>query len=41
MGFQRLVLPKRNEKAVPKEYRQKIELVGCELIEEAIHAIVH
>lgn len=40
MGFQRCILPKRNLKGLSKELMQKIELIGIDLVEEAIHALV-
>lgn len=40
MGFRRCVLPKRNIKGLSQEITGKIELLGIELVEEAIHALI-
>jgi DNA repair protein RadA/Sms len=40
MGFRRCILPKRNLKGLSKELTQKMELIGIDFVEEAIHALV-
>lgn len=36
MGFKTCVLPKRNLKGIPEELRQKIQLKGVEIVDEAV-----
>lgn len=40
MGFKKAVLPKRNLKGISKEIQQKIELIGVDLVEEAVEAVI-
>lgn len=40
LGFSRLVLPQKNIEGVSKEIRSKIELIGVDFVEEAIHALI-
>lgn len=40
MGFKRCVLPKRNLKGISKELQQKIHLIGVEMVEEAVEAVI-
>lgn len=40
MGFRKCLLPKRNAKGIAAEITEKIQLVGVELVEEAIHALI-
>jgi len=39
MGFKRCILPKRNCKGLASNYAEKIQLVGVDLVDEAIRAI--
>ncbi len=39
MGFQRCILPKRNQKGISEELRKKISLYGVDLVEEAVDAV--
>ena len=41
MGFKQCLLPKRNLKGLSQLYLQKIELIGIEVVEEAVHALIH
>jgi DNA repair protein RadA/Sms len=41
MGFKKCLLPKRNLKGISQELFQKITLQGIELVEEAIHDLIH
>jgi DNA repair protein RadA/Sms len=38
LGFERAIIPKKNYRGIPKEYAEKIKLIGVEFIEEAIDA---
>lgn len=40
MGFEKCILPKRNMKGLPQELKQKIQLIGIDLVEEAVHALI-
>jgi len=40
MGFSRCLLPKRNLKNLSLSYSEKIELIGIELVEEAVNAVI-
>ena len=40
MGFKRCLIPKRNMKGISDDIRQKIEIVGVSLVEEAIDAVI-
>lgn len=40
MGFKRCVMPKRNLKGLSKEIHEKIQLIGVELVEEAVEALL-
>ncbi|MFS8563872.1 MAG: DNA repair protein RadA [Rhabdochlamydiaceae bacterium] len=40
MGFKQCVLPKRNLKNLSTTYSQKIKLIGIDLVEEAIRALI-
>jgi len=40
MGFSRCIVPKRNIRSVSLELREKIEIVGVEFVEEAVHALI-
>ncbi len=40
MGFKACILPKRNLKSLPAHYSQKIKLIGIDLVEEAIRALI-
>lgn len=40
MGFKRCVLPKRNLKGIAKEIQKKIHLIGVDLVEEAVEAVI-
>jgi DNA repair protein RadA/Sms len=40
MGFKRCVMPKRNLQGLHKELHEKIQLIGVELVEEAVEAII-
>jgi DNA repair protein RadA/Sms len=40
MGFRRMVLPKRNLKGVSHELAKKITLLGVEMVDEAVHALL-
>ena len=40
MGFKQCVLPKRNLKGLSPSYSQKIKLIGIDLVEEAIRALI-
>lgn len=40
MGFKRCVLPKKNLKGLSSSYREKIELIGVDLVDEAIQKVV-
>ena len=40
MGFKQCILPKRNLKNISSLYAQKIKLVGIDLVEEAIRALI-
>lgn len=39
MGFSRCVIPKRNLKGIAATYGEKIDLVGVEMVEEAVNAV--
>jgi len=41
MGFKRCFLPKRNLKGLSSELTSKIALIGVDLVEDAIHALIH
>ena len=41
MGFQRCLLPKRNLKGISPGLTEKIKLVGIEVVEEAIRALIN
>ncbi|MES2345175.1 MAG: DNA repair protein RadA [Chlamydiota bacterium] len=41
MGFSRCILPKRTIKGLSEDLKNKIKLVGVDLIEEAIHALIN
>jgi len=40
MGFRRCVMPKRNLKGLSEEIRTKITIVGIDLVEEAVEALI-
>lgn len=40
MGFTRCVLPKRNVKGIPAEFKDKITLIGIDFVEEAIDVLL-
>lgn len=40
MGFQRCVVPKRNLKGISEDIRKKINIIGVEFVDEAIHALL-
>ncbi len=40
MGFKRCILPKRNLKGFSKEIQEKIQLIGVEMVEEAVTAVM-
>jgi len=40
MGFKRFVLPKRNLKGISEELRKKIMLVGVDIVDEAVAALL-
>lgn len=40
MGFQRSIIPKRNLKGISEDIRKKIQIIGVEFVEEAIHALL-
>lgn len=40
MGFKKCILPKKNLKGLSANLREKIELVGVELVDEAIQAVL-
>lgn len=40
MGFSRCVIPSRNLKGLPADLKEKIELIGVDFVEEAIHALI-
>jgi DNA repair protein RadA/Sms len=40
MGFKRCVIPKRNLKGLSGIFKEKIDIVGIELVEEAVHALI-
>lgn len=41
MGFKRCVLPKKCLQGISKEYSKKIQLIGVEMVEEAVEALIH
>jgi DNA repair protein RadA/Sms len=41
MGFKRCVLPKKNLKGLSAALSEKIELIGIELVDEAIQKVLH
>ncbi len=41
MGFTRCVMPKRNIKGISEELRKKVTLIGVEVVEEAVNALIH
>jgi DNA repair protein RadA/Sms len=41
MGFKRCVLPKKNLKGLSSHFSDKVELIGIELVDEAIQKILH
>jgi DNA repair protein RadA/Sms len=41
MGFKRCVLPKRNLKGISEEIRSKMKLIGVDLVEEAVDALIN
>jgi len=41
MGFKRCILPKKNLKGLSSTMSEKIELIGIELVDEAIQKILH
>lgn len=40
MGFSRCLLPNRNIRSISKELRKKIEVIGVDYVEEAVHALI-
>lgn len=40
MGFTRCIIPKRNVQGVSKETRDQIKIIGIEMVEEAVNAII-
>lgn len=40
MGFCRCLIPRRNLKGIPKELHQKITIVGVDVVEEAVNALL-
>lgn len=40
MGFKRVLVPKRNLKGIGDDIRQKITIIGVNLVEEAIEAVI-
>ncbi len=40
MGFKQCLIPKRNVKGISEEFKNKIEIIGVEFVEEAIHALL-
>jgi DNA repair protein RadA/Sms len=40
MGFKKCIIPKRNLKGVGDELRQKISLIGVEIVEDAVNACI-
>lgn len=41
MGFKRCIMPKRNLKGISSELAKKISLIGVEMVEEAVEALIH
>ncbi len=41
MGFKRCILPKKNLKGISSSLTEKIELIGIDLVDEAIQKILH
>lgn len=41
MGFKRCIIPKRNLKGIPEEMTKKIQIIGVEMVDEAIDATIH
>jgi DNA repair protein RadA/Sms len=41
MGFKQCIIPKRNCKGVSEELRQKIRIIGIDVVEEAVEALIH
>ncbi|MCB1136567.1 MAG: DNA repair protein RadA [Chlamydiia bacterium] len=41
MGFKRCIIPMRNLKGVSEDWRSQIELIGVEMVDQAIHAIIN
>lgn len=40
MGFRKCVLPQKNRKSLPASLEEKIQLIGVELVDEAIQAVL-
>lgn len=40
MGFKRCIIPKRNIKGIPEEISKKIQIMGVDMVEEAIDAVI-
>lgn len=40
MGFKRCIIPKRNEKGIPRDIREKISILGVEVVEEAVDQLI-
>lgn len=40
MGFSRCILPKRNIKGISEDIRKKIQLIGVDVVEEAVNALI-
>lgn len=41
MGFKRCIIPKRNVKGIADEIRQKISVIGVDVVEEAVERLIH
>lgn len=40
MGFKRCIIPKRNEKGIPRDIREKISILGVEVVDEAVDQLI-
>lgn len=40
MGFKKCIIPKRNVKGVSKDIREQIEILGVNMVEEAVNAVI-
>lgn len=41
MGFKKCLLPKRNLKGISEEFRKKIQIIGVDVVEEAVQALIN